>query len=185
MTDGRCDEEIRKRIGIAKSAFSELSNILKNKHITMPTRIHVLKSYVWPILLYGCETWTVSKIMREKLAATEMWFLRRMMRISWKDMMKNNAVLIKARTQKSLLATIITRQMDFFGHVMRKEGIKKLVTTGMIEGKRDRGRQRRKYLDSLCYLQGGQYGTIDVIRATEDRWKWTSMIADAVNLHGT
>ena len=68
---------------------------------------------------------------------------------------------------------------------MRKDGIEKFVTTGKIEGKRDRGRQRKKYLDSLCHLQGGNYRSIDVIHATEDRGKWRSIIADAVNLQGT
>ena len=74
--------------------------------------------------------------------------------------------------------------MEFFGHVMRKGGIEKLVTRGMIKGRRDRGRQRRNYLDSLYDLQGGNYGAVDIY-ATEDRQKWRSMIADAVNLQVT
>lgn len=99
---------------------------------------------------------------------------------------EENEVLVKAGTQKGLTETIITRQIELFGNVMSKDGIEKFVTAWVIEkGTMDRGRQGIKYLDSLCYPQGGNYRTFDIIHATEDRWKWSSMITDAVNLQGT
>lgn len=150
----------------------------------MKTRINVLKSYVWPIMLYGCETWTISKIMKAKLEAAEIWFYRRMLKIGWTEKKTNIEVMQKAGVKRNLLSTIVARQMEFFGHVMRREGLEKIVTTGKIEGKRDRGRQRQKYLDGLNNLNGGNFKIIELIRATEDRNKWRFMIANAVQLHG-
>ena len=81
-SDARCSVEIKRRIAMAKNAFSKMNTILKNRNITMDTKLRALKSYVWSILLYGCECWTITDDTEKKLKATEIWFLRRMLRIS-------------------------------------------------------------------------------------------------------
>ena len=86
---GRCDEEIVRRIGTAKSVFTQMKNILTNISMGMAIRCRVLKCFVWSTMLYGCETWTLLKRMKERLEAVEMWFLRRMMRVTWTARISN------------------------------------------------------------------------------------------------
>ena len=106
-------------------------------------------SGVWSTLLYGSEAWTLSSKMLNKLEATEMWFLRRMQRISYTEHVTNVEVLRRSNTKRKLLSEMLNRQVKFFGHVMRKEEMENLVTTGYVEGKRARGRQRETYLTYL------------------------------------
>ena len=118
--EGRKDTEIKKRIGIAKKAFKDLAQVLKNKKIGLKTKKIILKCYVWSTLMYGCESWTISKAMQERLEAAEIWFLRRTLGISWLDRMSNETVLRKADTRRELIKMINVRQMRFLSHVNRK-----------------------------------------------------------------
>ena len=84
-SDARCEKEIRRRIGIAKSSFTYTNKVLTSRNIDMAVLIRVLKCYVWSTLLYGCEAWTLFSVMMKKLEAFEIWLCRKMLRISWKD----------------------------------------------------------------------------------------------------
>ena len=125
-SDGKSEKDIITRIGMAKSAFMDLKKILTNKHISITTRLRVLKCYVWSVLLYGSETWTISKKMQKRLEAAEMWFLRRMLKTSWTEKKTNEDILNKMDTSRSLMATILTRQLSFFGHIIRKDGLENM-----------------------------------------------------------
>ncbi|GFO00325.1 endonuclease-reverse transcriptase [Plakobranchus ocellatus] len=92
--------------------------------------------------MYGCKAWTISKQIQNKLEATEMWFLRRMLRIPWTAKKTNERVLNEANKRRSLVRTIRKSQATFLGHVMRRGKLEHLVTTGKFEGKRSRGRQK-------------------------------------------
>ena len=116
-SDGKCITEIKKRIATAKDAFQKLSLILKNRNISMTTKFRVLKTYVWSTLTYGCECWTITSDIEKKIEAAEMWFIRRMLRISWAEKKTNVNVLREGNVQRSLLKTIRKRQMEFLGHV--------------------------------------------------------------------
>ena len=144
----------------------------------MATKLKILQCYIEPILMYGCETWTINTQMQKKIEAVEIWFLRRMMKISWTERKSNDCVLEEAGYRRSLVAKIKMRQAKFFGHIMRREGIEKLVTTGMMEGKRAAGRQRMKLMDNIRnWTEGGS--NVETIRATSDRDRWKGMIAHA------
>ena len=119
-SDGKCITEIKKRIATAKDAFQKLSLILKNRNISMTTKFRVLKTYVWSTLTYGCECWTITSDIEKKIEAAEMWFIRRMLRISWTEKKPNVNVLREGNLQRSLLKTIRKRQMEFLGHVCRE-----------------------------------------------------------------
>ena len=156
-SDGKCITEIKKRIATAKDAFQKLSLILKNRNISMTIKFRVLKTYVWSTLTYGCECWTIASDIEKKIEAAEMWFIRRMLRISWTEKKPNVNVLREGNVQRSLLKTIRKRQMEFLGPVCRRRGLEFLSLTGKVEGKRDRGKQRITFLDSLCNsATGGQ-----------------------------
>ena len=81
--DGRCDAAMRLRIGIGKANFGKIKGILTNISLSLEIRLRILKSYIWSVMLYGCETWNISKEMKKRLEAAEMWFIRRMMRVPW------------------------------------------------------------------------------------------------------
>ena len=116
--------------------------ILTARNINIAVRLRVLKCYIWSTLLYGCETWTISGDMIQKLEALETWFYRRMLRISWKEKVTNVEVYRRMNTSTSLLIDIIHRQLTFLGHILRKGELENLVVTGFVDGKRDRGPQR-------------------------------------------
>ena len=120
---------------------------MKNSNINIQLKFRYLKCYVWSTLLYGSEAWTLISKMLNKLEATEMWVLRRMQRISYTEHVTNVEVLRRANTKRKLLSEMVNRQVKFFGHVMRKEEMENLVTTGYVEGKRVRGRQEENLPD--------------------------------------
>ena len=178
--------EIKKRIATAKDAFQKLSLILKNRNISMTTKFRVLKTYVWSTLTYGCECWTITSDIEKKIEAAEMWFIRRMLRISWAEKKTNVNVLREGNVQRSLLKTIRKRQMEFLGHVCRRRGLEFLSLTGKVEGKRDRGKQRITFLDSLCNsATGGQSKGLNFLKLSDDRDVWRGMVANVCSRSGT
>jgi hypothetical protein len=180
-SDGRCLTEIKSRIGQAKAAFQKMRNILCNKSLSLNIRKRVLKCYIEPVLLYGCESWNVNEQMKRNLEATEMWFLRRMMRIPWTAKVTNNDCLEMANESRTLYANIRRRQTLFFGHIMRRDALENIVTTGKIDGRRGRGRPREMMIDGLRRWHGG-IGTTELFQNTRDRDLWKAMDAYAFRL---
>ncbi|GFO13981.1 endonuclease-reverse transcriptase [Plakobranchus ocellatus] len=125
--DGKTNREISARTAHAKINFSKDEN---NKHISIETRKRALQCYIEPGLMYGCEAWTISKQIQNKLEATEMWFLRRMLRIPWTAKKTNERILNEANKRRSLVRTIKKRQATFLGHLMRRGKLEHLVTKG-------------------------------------------------------
>ena len=127
-------------------------------------------------MMYGCETWMINETMKKQLNAAEMWFLRRMMKISWIKMVTNENVLTRAQTERQLMKQIVKRQCSFFGHVLRKRGIEYQVITGKVEGKRDRGRQRQTFLGWIgkCLDRRG----FDFIRLAENKTMYHAVTAN-------
>ena len=121
-----------------------MRGILTNMNLSGEIRLRVLKGYIWSGMIYGCESWTISKEMRKSLEATEMWFLRRMLRIPWTARITNKEVLQMPGMKRELLTGIMKRQLGFLGHVGTEKGWprKYLSFLGMIEMKRARRRQR-------------------------------------------
>lgn len=177
-SDGKCETDIKARIAMARTAFTEMRNILTNKKIAIDIRLRTLSCYILPILMYGCESWTITNAMEKRINAAEMWFLRRMLCISYTDRITNEEVLQRTKTKRTLLKKIRKQQSKFFGHIMRRETLEHLVTTGKLEGKRSRGRQRMKMIDGITsWLETGEATT--TIRRVRDRDGWRDMIAHA------
>ena len=186
-SDGKCTSEIKKRIAMSKDAFQKMKPILTNRNITMATKIRVLKTYVWSVLLYGCECWTINKETEKKLESAEMWFIRRIMRISWMDKKSNESVLKDANLERSLIKTIRRRQLQFLGHNCRHKGLEYLSITGKIEGKRSRGRQRITFIESLksWTMKNSKPSTKNFLNLAEDRFEWKTMVANVCSRQGT
>ena len=120
-SDGKCRTEIKKRIAITKASFQKMSTILKNRNISFSTKLRVLKTYVWSIFLYGCKTWTITAESKKNLEAAEMWFYRRMLRISWKEKRTNESILEETNQEISLRNTIRKKQLKFLEHISGTE----------------------------------------------------------------
>ena len=175
--DGKCDPDIRVRIGMAKTAFGQLRKILTSLAINIRTRVRVLKAYVWSVLLFGCEAWTISKEMRKRLQAAEMWFYRRMLRVPWTARRTNQEILQRAGVSREVMTIIRKRQLGFLGHILRGNGREKDCLLGMVEGRRARGRQRTKFMDGIKEIIGCE--RMDgVLRLAEDRSAWRSIVAN-------
>jgi len=114
-SDGKSDCEIKRRIGLSKEASNKKRSILTSSNVTMSTKQGMLKCYIWSILLYGCETWSISSVVQKRLAATDMWFLRRMLKISWTDKVSNARGLASANVKCELLQTGKKRKITFWG----------------------------------------------------------------------
>jgi len=181
--DGRCEREIKTRIGMAKEAFSRLKGLVTNTKMSLSTRKRLVHVFVLPILLYGCECWTLTSQLKKKLEAMEMWLYRRMLKISWTEHVTNEEVLKRAQTERNLLASIIKRQLKFLGHVLRKDSLENLVLTGKIEGKRDRGRQRMTFMKTLSTQTNIDVG--EMLHLARDRRLWRIMVADVLKGYGT
>ena len=182
-SDGRNDAEIKIRIGMVKDAFQKMEKVIKYKNITIETRNRILQCYVIPILTYGSECWTISPNMERKLEATEMWFHRRMLHISWKDHVTNDDVLRRGRTERKLMNRIRAGQMSFLGHIMRKHGLENIVSHWKIEGERSRGRPRLNFMKSLSQLL--KISEVEIIERTRNREEWRTMTANVRIGYGT
>ena len=112
--DGKCDKEIKGRIGIARTAFESMAKILTSRNISIELRSRIAKCCIWSTLLYGTETWTLTKVTADKLEAFEIWLYRRMLRISWEEHKTNGEILHKMNTKRSLLNTIKKKEMSIF-----------------------------------------------------------------------
>ena len=175
--DGRCDAEIRSRIGMGKTNFGQMRRILTSRNLSTGIRLRILKTYIWSVMLYGCETWTVSRGMKKRLEAAEMWFIRRIMRIPWVARRTNQEVLQMAGTTRELMAIVKRRQLGYLGHVLRGDGLERDCLLGMIEGKRARGRQRMKYMDGIKEMVGREKME-DVVELAVNRRRFHSIVAN-------
>ena len=102
-----------------------MKHIFTNRNISFKTKMNTLKAYVWSILLYGCECWTLTKDLEKRLEATELWFIRRILKISWTEKKSNEEVMRMAGYERALLRKIRERQLQFFGHINRTNGLEK------------------------------------------------------------
>jgi len=143
--------EIKSRIEQARQSFMKWKNLLCHRSLNINTRIRTLKCYIWSILLYGVETWTIKQTTVKKLEAVEMWFYRRMLKISWTKKISNLQVLQTINKERELLTTIMNRKSRYLGHIMRndKYQLLQLILEGKIAGKRRPGRRTTSWLKNI------------------------------------
>ena len=182
--DGKCDAEITKRIEIARSAFNSLKGTLLSSNINLNTKKRIIKCYVWSTLLYGCETWTVTQVHINKLQAFEMWVYRKMKRISWMDKITNDEVLRRVGAKRYVISAIKSRKIAYFGHLVRRDNIQRVLLEGKIEGTRHRGRPRIEWTDNIRqWTKINQYN--ELIVTAQNRKKWRIMTANLQKEDGT
>ena len=148
--DGDCSHEIKRRLLLGRKVMTNLDSILKIRDITLPTKVHLVKAMVFPIVMYGCESWTVKKAERRRIDAFELWCWRRLLRVPWTARRPNQYILKEISPEYSLEGLMLKLKPPNFGHLMRRtDSFEKTLMLGKIEGGRRRGRQRMRWLDGI------------------------------------
>ena len=178
--NGRCNEVIKTRIVTAKTTSNKIKPLIINRSVSLKLRKIFIKCYVWYTLMYGCETWTVTKDMETKNQATEMWFLRTMMKISWTDRASNEIVLQCVGTKRELMKIIRKRQLRFLVRAMRPQQLESVRVTGRVEGRSGRGRPRMELVDSLAKVIGREMSPAELLQLNFERSCWRSMVANVL-----
>lgn len=147
--DNKSTKEIKKRIEMAKQAFEKKRTLLTNKNLSITSRKKFIKTYIWSILLYGCETWTMGVYEKRRLEAMEMWMWRRMTRTSWIEKKSNEVLLEEIKEKRSLMQRIMKRKIKLIGHLLRHNTFITNIIEGKMEGRRPRGRPRKMYFEDI------------------------------------
>ena len=130
--------------------MTNLDSILKSRDITLPTTVHLVRAMVFPIVMYGCESWTIKKAESQRIDAFELWCWRRLLRVCWTARRSNQSILKEISPGCSLEGLILKLKLQYFGHLVRRaDSLEKTLLLGKIEGWRRRGRQRMRWLDGI------------------------------------
>ena len=148
--DGDCSHEIKRCLCLGRKATTNLDSILKSRDITLPTKVHLVKAVAFPVVMYGCESWTVKKAVHSRIDAFELWCWRTLLRVPWTARRSNQSTLKEISPGCSLEGLMLKLKLQYFGHLMgRDDSFEKTLMLGKIEGKRRRGRQRIRWLDGI------------------------------------
>ena len=141
--DGDCSHEIKRCLLLGRKVMTNLGSILKSRDITLPTKVHLVKALVFPIVMYGCESWTIKKAECRIIDAFELWCWRRLLRVPWTVRRSNQSILKETSPEYSLGGLMLKMKLQYFGHLMRRaDSFEKTQMLGKIEGRRRRGQQR-------------------------------------------
>ena len=146
--DGDCSHEIKRRLPLGRKATTNLDSILKSRNITLPTKVRILKAMVFPIVMYGCESWTIKTAERQRIDPFELWCWRRLLRVLWTPRRSNQPILKEISPKYSLERLIL--KLQYFGHLMpRVNSLEKTLMLGRTEGRRRKGWQRTRWLEGI------------------------------------
>ena len=148
--DGDCSHEIKRRLLLRRKVMTNLDNILKSRHITLPKKVCLVKAMVFPVVMYGCEGWTIKKAEHWRIDAFELWCWRRLLRVPWTARRSNQSTLKEISPECSLEGLMLKLKHQYFGHLMwRANSFEKTLMLGKIEGRRRKDWQRMKWLDGI------------------------------------
>ena len=138
--DGDCSHEMKRCLLIGRKAMTNLDSILKSRDIALPKKVHLVKAMVFPVVMYGCEIWTIKKAERLRVYAFELWCWRRLLRVPWTARRSNQSNLKEVSPEYSLEGLMLRLKLQFFGHLMgRADSLEKTLMLGKIEGGKRRG----------------------------------------------
>ena len=146
--DGDCSHEIKRRLLLGRIAMSNLDSVLKSRHITLPTKVHIIKAMVFPVVMYGCESWTIKKAEQQRIDAFELWCWKRCLRVPWTARRSNQSVLKEISPEYSLEGLML--KLQYFDHLMqRADSLEKTLMLEKIEGRSSREQQGMRWLNGI------------------------------------
>ena len=148
--DGDCSHVIQRGLLFGSKVMTNLDSMLKSRDNTLSTKVHLVKAMVFPVVMYGCESWTVKKAERQKIDAFELWCWRRLLRVPWTAKRSNQSILKDISPEYSLERLMLKLKLQYFGHlILRADSFEKTLMLGEIEGSRRRGQQKIRWLDGI------------------------------------
>ena len=148
--DGDCSHEIKRCLLLGRKVMTNLDSLLKSRDITLPTKVRLVKALVFPVVMYGCESWTSKKAEHQRIDAFELWCWRRLLRVPWTARRSNQSILKEISPEYLLKGLMLKLKLQYFGHLMRRtDSFEKTLMLGKIEGRRRRGQQRMRWLDGI------------------------------------
>ena len=156
--DGDCSHEIKRRLLLGRKVMTNLDSILKSRDITLSTKVHLVNAMVFPVVMYGCESWTVKKAEHRRIDASELWCWRKILRVPWTARRSNQSILKEISPGCSLEGLMLKLKLQYLGHLMqRADSFEKILMLGKIEGGRRRGRQRMASVGWHHQLSGHEF----------------------------